>query len=1536
MALKRISEIGDQVKTVYESLPDSLLKEVEGRVSTLENNALTDASLVTQDSVKYPDLERENVIFVFPDPEDGTPEGDGSSWAKPLFSIKTAVESAPNGTLIKVGAGIYAEDYPINVKNTDISVVGEGLRATIIRPTNGTKDKSCFYCNSGFYVSGVNFEGHLALSYLPSKYNAGELSAQRIQELKRLEGAFVGEFPPDDLYRDDETGYDYVTPEWEGTDDSNEAKLDENGDPVPNPVAGETKRKIFKSPYFQNSTVFTQPEDLPVISYEDYEPGVQFNDGSYDLEENYSDRIAVAGSLDDDPDTPTEANKVYGGGGLKIDGKSPSSDSPIRSFVVDSFTQIDLDGIGCAIINDGYAQLVSFFGTFCYVHILTESGGICNLTNSTSDFGTYGLISQGKSPSPLFNASIYQIDPSGGTKQEKEKQYIYFDVLNDSYSLIDYDLKFVINGQETQYFKDGTFNLITAETSDPDISNDEELTNKIYNTFVEIDQRGNGIEFEDINIYGTRIELIYEKGSLTPIEIELRKKDTGELIVSNTSATPPDGFSGLIKAKEFLSYFPIPSLQLISRNPSGNRLRKGEIAPPAAGQSLLFNDRNYLNVTVSEDTLDDQTVYRQTLDGEIAGYAFTNPNSSIKVANLGNYNSNGNYVDPYTPSNSLDGVKYDQISEMFGMPPFDPIVTYKLGNARFDARDLIERNAIEKESGGNTLGASSGEGIVQKAYREIVSGSGSNLESNFDEIPFMENVALPLLKSVATQLVNQGNVFFNRAFHEVRDWVESKGVTFSNITSQLSNFVFGASNSLKALSDDAIKGQLSNPLYDGSDITQVGDPDNDSPCSDISNELTTLWEKVDDLITGNYNELITYTEKEFGKLYDASNLIEKNKTKILNQVKDNTSGSPWDQITNTPEVKDILSRNNDKVLKELIDAIAFQLRNGGNIYLYQIVNDLKITLYQEVGSLETSALSNAIALINNLISSIDTNTNPDVIDSRTLLGACIDAITINTTKGHQNTDYGVLIEHDINGEDKPLYRDIDGTNVTFNEVRCQSAISTLATYWEIAESILEDNFPMDQVKENKALPQDPPALTDVENTILDGSNILNYNRNEIVSFVSNNLGTVAPDFDASLFNNNSTKCSRDLKYFLDAVAWDMARNGNEKAVDYGRLSLEALKSQADSGANSLSYLQDEYSKLIDAVITEAQAVLDPEYHNGNNLPSRYGGSFPYSLPTGYPFDLTDNNNTDCASAKSAVNTLFEVIKSVLNQDSFTKTPHQSVLTQVKDEPYPDLNRIPFYNRSIITSGGHTMEYVGSGTDYRALPWFGGSPIEANETVERAGENGTIGRILATTQNQNGTLKINNGVFEVDGFTGETTFTSDIFNLSNLNAIGPFKRSGITVGAKLEEVSNNVELKDSIDQVRGRTTVPTQFAVFNYTENRLDEYTGRETIHTVGTITTGTWEATPITGQYLDHFLSDHNDVVQGNQLDGQPHGFFWDDDNEVYEFRPLGEILVSSDDPAEVGQGAEIINNMVLMDAEDYETNRANGDLDPDTLYILY
>ena len=144
---------------------------------------------------------------------------------------------------------------------------------------------------------------------------------------------------------------------------------------------------IYKSPYIQNCTNFA---DSGISN------ATQAENSSNYFNPNNVTQGGFGGDLTSGPT----------GGGIFIDGFAVSSSSPLRSMVVDSFTQITLDGPGILATNNAYAQLVSFFGTFCHYHAKALNGAQLNLSNCTTDYGRYGLIADGISPTANFQASV--------------------------------------------------------------------------------------------------------------------------------------------------------------------------------------------------------------------------------------------------------------------------------------------------------------------------------------------------------------------------------------------------------------------------------------------------------------------------------------------------------------------------------------------------------------------------------------------------------------------------------------------------------------------------------------------------------------------------------------------------------------------------------------------------------------------------------------------------------------------------------------------------------------------------------------------------------------------------------------------------------------------------------------------------------------------------------------------------------------------------------------------------------------------------
>jgi hypothetical protein len=84
-----------------------------------------------------------------------------------------------------------------------------------------------------------------------------------------------------------------------------------------------------------------------------------------------------------------------GGGGLYVNGDVINPDSPLASMVLDAYTQISPNGVGCLVNGRGFIQLVSFFTNFSYYAIRVNNGGHATLNNSNISFGLFGMFASG-------------------------------------------------------------------------------------------------------------------------------------------------------------------------------------------------------------------------------------------------------------------------------------------------------------------------------------------------------------------------------------------------------------------------------------------------------------------------------------------------------------------------------------------------------------------------------------------------------------------------------------------------------------------------------------------------------------------------------------------------------------------------------------------------------------------------------------------------------------------------------------------------------------------------------------------------------------------------------------------------------------------------------------------------------------------------------------------------------------------------------------------------------------------------------------
>ena len=128
------------------------------------------------------------------------------------------------------------------------------------------------------------------------------------------------------------------------------------------------------------------------------------------------------------------ANPLVGNGpgGMIVDDSVLNGYSPLKSMIVDAYTQVAFNGIGICVRGRGYAQMVSFFTNFSRIGTYCIDGGHASLLNSNTTFGDYGLRSKGLRllVVPDVSDMSSSIDPNGSSLLKQYKSNIQNYMIN--------------------------------------------------------------------------------------------------------------------------------------------------------------------------------------------------------------------------------------------------------------------------------------------------------------------------------------------------------------------------------------------------------------------------------------------------------------------------------------------------------------------------------------------------------------------------------------------------------------------------------------------------------------------------------------------------------------------------------------------------------------------------------------------------------------------------------------------------------------------------------------------------------------------------------------------------------------------------------------------------------------------------------------------------------------------------------------------------------------------------------------------------
>jgi hypothetical protein len=186
--------------------------------------------------------------------------------------------------------------------------------------------------------------------------------------------------------------------------------LEENPIVVPpnTSIFGDNLRSITVRP--KNKTL-----DLFYVNNASYITGITMSGNlypGYAVSFPEKNGVGVAGIITRSPYVQNCTSLSTTGGGMRVDGDKAAG---LKSMVLDAFTQYNQGGRGIEILNSGYAQLVSLFTICCDIGVKTSTGGQCDLTNSNSSFGEFGLVADGIGPLERIARVAYDV-PAGETE----------------------------------------------------------------------------------------------------------------------------------------------------------------------------------------------------------------------------------------------------------------------------------------------------------------------------------------------------------------------------------------------------------------------------------------------------------------------------------------------------------------------------------------------------------------------------------------------------------------------------------------------------------------------------------------------------------------------------------------------------------------------------------------------------------------------------------------------------------------------------------------------------------------------------------------------------------------------------------------------------------------------------------------------------------------------------------------------------------------------------------------------------------------
>lgn len=223
-------------------------------------------------------------------------------------------------------------------------------------------------------------------------------------------------------------------------------------------------------------------------------------------------------------------------------------------------------------------------------------------------------------------------------------------------------------------------------------------------------------------------------------------------------------------------------------------------------------------------------------------------------------------------------------------------------------------------------------------------------------------------------------------------------------------------------------------------------------------------------------------------------------------------------------------------------------------------------------------------------------------------------------------------------------------------------------------------------------------------------------------------------FIESNYAYNRDTCRRDVGYIIDAISYDMIYKGNSQTADaadeyYSGGTFQIGERERQATIDTFNYIK---SIADDCIVNNSVTALNSTVAQNISLPAA------------------------TSTEAGILDGLFDIVTNLIeNGYSSTLVLDENVIDNINDNTV-----VTFHQFSLITSSGHTFEWVGAGTNVNtALPYLGGTPILENQVVEV-----NQGKVYYTGTDQRGDFRIGNGLVinRNTGTIAGRTFTKSLF------------------------------------------------------------------------------------------------------------------------------------------------------------------------------